>query len=511
MRLVLVDPDVVDASNLPRQVLYGPDDVGREKARVAAERLATTGVALEPVVGRFDEDSGPGLLARASVVVDATDGAAAKDLVNALAVRARVPLLHAAAIGSEARLLDVPAGGRPCLSCLFGSVAESPDAVGDCASLGVWPAVPGFVGLLAAHAAPSRAAAPEDPSAGLRVLDLRDARAATLRPRADPDCAVCGAGARRSVASSSRAARTDGASATAPAQALDLTQESCPTNLLRARRALERTPPGAVVEILLGEDGAGSVPDGLQALGHEVLAREPHGRGARVRVRAAGSGCASGAVAGAAASPDPMEDAWLRRYARQVVLPEVGERGQRRWQDARVLVSGAGDAFTAAALFLAAAGVGTLRLFDPTPVARRDDGVFPFPKGSLGRRRDEALAEALGERTGVAAAAVHRAVVEETENVDAVALPGGAVGAAGVLACRSQEAGKTWAALAGREDGGVVLRAARDGDLSPFVPAAEGGPLALAGGALVADATLRRLLDPLAPAGGVRVAPDATL
>jgi molybdopterin/thiamine biosynthesis adenylyltransferase/TusA-related sulfurtransferase len=506
-RLVVVDPDVVDASNLPRQVLFAPGDVGSRKVEVAARRLRGGRAAVEPVAGAVDAATGPDLLARASVVVDATDGAAAKDLVNALAVRARVPLVHAAAVGSEGRLLDVPPGGRPCLACLFGATADAPEAGGDCASLGVWPALPGLVGFLAASAALARAAAPAAPSAGLRVLDLRDARAATLRVREDAACSVCGAGARAPAAAAAARAGSASAAGEAPAQALDLTEESCPTNLLRARRALERTPPGAVVEILLGEDGADSVPDGIAALGHEVLLREPRGRGARLRVRAAGGACAGPAAPAA----DPMEDAWLRRYARQIVLPEVGEPGQRTWQGARVLLAGGGDAFTSAAVFLACAGVGALRLFDPSPVGDADDGSFPFPAGSRGRRRDEVLADALARHAGTAATALRHAVVEEVESVDAVAIAGGAVGAAGVLACRSQEAGRPWAAVAGDGAGGAALRAVGDGDLSPFPDAPRTGPLALAGGALLADATLRRLLDRAAPAGGVVLRADATV
>jgi hypothetical protein len=92
-----------------------------------------------------------------------------------------------------------------------------------------------------------------------------------------------------------------------------------------------------------------------------------------------------------------------------------------------------------------------------------------------------------------------------------VAIAGAVVGAAGVLACRSQEAGRPWAAVSGDGEGGLVLRTTRDGSGEPFLPAPESGAIALAGGALVADATLRRLLDPAAAAGGVRARADATV
>ena len=144
--VLLVDPDVVEPSNLPRQVLFGLDDVGRPKAAAAAAHLARPGRTVEGVVTSFDATTADALLARAAVVVDATDGAATKDLVHALAVAAGKPVVHAAGLGSEGRVLDVPAGGRPCLACLFGRLASGDEGGDTCARYGVFPGVVGAVG-----------------------------------------------------------------------------------------------------------------------------------------------------------------------------------------------------------------------------------------------------------------------------------------------------------------------------------------------------------------------------
>ena len=282
-RLLLVDFDAVEPSNLPRQILFSEEDVGRPKAEVASERLSRAGLSIEAIALQLDGGNGPALFARAHVAVDATDGASTKDLLNALAVTTRTPFVHAAALGSEGRVLDVPEGGRPCLACVFGSLSNGGE--GDtCASYGVHPGVTGAVGYLAAQAALGLLANPSGPSKGLRVLDLAGGRGVTLQVESDPRCAVC-SGLPVPVPVPAHVPGSGSFSASVPAHALDLTRESCPMNLLRARRALEALTPGSTLEIWLGTEGLDSVPEGLVALGHRLVSSEALPIGARLLVR----------------------------------------------------------------------------------------------------------------------------------------------------------------------------------------------------------------------------------
>jgi len=346
-RVTVLDPDVVEASNLPRQVWFTAADVGRSKARCAAARLPA-GLFVGGVPARLDDTNEAALLAGVDVVIDATDGARAKDWINQLAVRRGVPLVHAAGLRSEARLLGVPAGGRPCLACLFGRLTEER---GSCADLGVWNGVVGTVGFLAAHAAIEGLASSV---AGYAVLDFATGRALTLGARPAQDCPVCAAASglepypdALGCELGAGPAPPPGARPDADAE-LDLRDEHCPLNLLRARKALADMERGTVLAITLGAEGAETVPDGVRALGHRILAREARADGLDLLVASAGGG----------ADARSLDGAQLQRFARQVVLPEVGEAGQARLGATHVRLLGEGPAAASARTYLLAAGVG---------------------------------------------------------------------------------------------------------------------------------------------------------
>ncbi len=348
--LVLVDPDTVALHNLPRQVLFAPGDEGLPKVDAAARRLRRQhpGLQVRTHHGALEGASAAALLPGAQVLVDASDGAAAKDAINALAVQHGLALVHAAGVRSEARLLDVPAGGRPCLACLFGRL-EGDDAA-TCALLGVWNGTVGAAGMLAAAAVIRRLAHPRAPSQGYDVLDLGQRRWTRLQAAAREGCEACAPGARPAVPVR-RAPAIPTAAGPAPAGVLDLRLEHCPLNLLRARQHVEGAPGAAVVTIWLGAEGAASVPEGLRALGHEVEVHEVAGAALAVRARAVGAG------AGARGGMEALAPAALERFARQVVMPELGVEGQRRLLRARVRIAGPRLAAEAAQAYLQAAGV----------------------------------------------------------------------------------------------------------------------------------------------------------
>ena len=114
LRLIIVDPDRIERSNLARQILYGEADIGAAKAEIAARRTGA-----EARVERFDEATANELLRDADVLLDGTDDFETRFLANDEALRRGIPLVHGAALGWFGQLVTVLPGRTACLRCLF--------------------------------------------------------------------------------------------------------------------------------------------------------------------------------------------------------------------------------------------------------------------------------------------------------------------------------------------------------------------------------------------------------
>lgn len=190
--IAVADADRVERTNLHRQILFSDRDVGRTKIAAFAERLVDLCPALrvELVRARVDASNAAALVARAAVVIDATDNFSTRFLLADACHLARVPVVHSAAIRWRATVLAAVPGGRPCYRCLFEDLPNE-DAP-SCATAGVVGPVCGIAGALAADRA-VRLLAGDASAAG--VITSFDALRSTLRdvavrPRAD--CPLCG-------------------------------------------------------------------------------------------------------------------------------------------------------------------------------------------------------------------------------------------------------------------------------------------------------------------------------
>lgn len=149
--LGLIDFDRVEISNLHRQIIYRTTDIGRPKARIAAERVARLNPRVS--VRCFDERLSPDnlltLFPAFDFVIDATDQIAAKYLINDGAVLCRVPFSHAGIVGFQGQTMTVLPGRSACFRCLF-PVPPPAEELPTCQEAGVLGVLGGSIGLVQA-------------------------------------------------------------------------------------------------------------------------------------------------------------------------------------------------------------------------------------------------------------------------------------------------------------------------------------------------------------------------
>jgi molybdopterin-synthase adenylyltransferase len=125
-RLGLIDPDPVELSNLPRQVIYGTSDIGTPKVVAAARRLRAMrpGLEIETYCDEFSPANAREMAAAYQFVVDATDSPVAKFLINDICIALGRPFVYGGVLGMTGQTMTVLPGQTACLRCIF---EEPPD------------------------------------------------------------------------------------------------------------------------------------------------------------------------------------------------------------------------------------------------------------------------------------------------------------------------------------------------------------------------------------------------
>jgi adenylyltransferase/sulfurtransferase len=151
-RLGLVDSDVLELSNLQRQVLHNTDRLGMAKTESAKETLGLLNpeISLQSVQTRVTEDNAADLLSAYDLVIEATDNFDTKFLINDVCVEYRKPLATAGILALSGQAMFVVPGQSPCLRC---AVPVEPLGLPTTGEQGVLGAVPGILGSLEAMAA----------------------------------------------------------------------------------------------------------------------------------------------------------------------------------------------------------------------------------------------------------------------------------------------------------------------------------------------------------------------
>lgn len=195
-RLRLCDPDVVQASNLNRQVLYGEQDIGKAKVELAAERLRRQNpqIEIEAVTERIEAGSATAVIGQADVVVDCLDNFAGRFALNAYAVETGIPLVHGGISGWTGVVTFLHPPETPCFACLY---PEEPPV-----EVQLTPSVtPAVVGAMQAGEAIKHLLGLDGLLAGrMAVIELDAGSFETFEIGKRDGCAVCGGADRRGVA-----------------------------------------------------------------------------------------------------------------------------------------------------------------------------------------------------------------------------------------------------------------------------------------------------------------------
>jgi sulfur-carrier protein adenylyltransferase/sulfurtransferase len=192
--LGLVDFDVVDVSNLQRQVLHGTKDVGRSKLESARDRIGDVNpnVGIDTYETRLTSANALEILREYDVIVDGTDNFATRYLTNDACVLLGKPNVYGSIFRFEGQVSVFATESGPCYRCLYPE-PPPPGLVPSCAEGGVFGVLPGIVGTIQATETLKLLLRVGDALVGrLLLIDALASRFRTVRLERDPACPACG-------------------------------------------------------------------------------------------------------------------------------------------------------------------------------------------------------------------------------------------------------------------------------------------------------------------------------
>ncbi len=190
----LVDFDLVDLTNLHRQVIHGTKDLGRPKLDSARDRITDVNphVHVETYDTRLTSENALEIVRGYDAVIDGTDNFPTRYLVNDACVLSGIPNVYGSIFRFEGQVSVFATESGPCYRCLFRE-PPPPGLVPSCAEGGVLGVLPGLVGMLQATEALKLLLGIGQPLIGrLLLVDALRAHFRTLKLRRDPECPACG-------------------------------------------------------------------------------------------------------------------------------------------------------------------------------------------------------------------------------------------------------------------------------------------------------------------------------
>jgi sulfur-carrier protein adenylyltransferase/sulfurtransferase len=195
--LGIVDMDVVDASNLQRQILHNTDRIGDRKVDSAKKTLTQLNPDVSVITHdvRFGADNALDILSDYDIVIDGTDNFPTRYLLNDVSLLKRIPVVHGSIFRFEGQVTVFDPYNGPCYRCLLPE-PPPPELAPSCAEAGVVGVLPGIIGSIQALEAIKLILNLGDPLRGrLLAYDALDQSFRTFKVRRDPTCPACSDGA----------------------------------------------------------------------------------------------------------------------------------------------------------------------------------------------------------------------------------------------------------------------------------------------------------------------------
>lgn len=191
--LRLIDPDVVETSNLQRQHLYGVNFLGYPKVEVAAERLhdLNPNIEIEPLPLSLNVNNAEDIVKDVDVVIDGLDRMSPRYALNRACVKLKVPYIFGAAIMTFGNVSTIIPGETPCLECFQGNLED--DMLPTCAVVGVHPSILNIIASIEVSEAVRLILGKKPLLAGkLLVCDIGEMKFEEVKVSKVDKCPVCG-------------------------------------------------------------------------------------------------------------------------------------------------------------------------------------------------------------------------------------------------------------------------------------------------------------------------------
>jgi molybdopterin/thiamine biosynthesis adenylyltransferase/rhodanese-related sulfurtransferase len=190
----LVDDDVVDASNLQRQVIHNTERIGEPKTASARQTIEALNPDVEVIEHNLRLDAGNIIetIADYDVIVDGADNFPTRYLLNDASVRLGKPVVSASILSFDGQISTFVPGDGPCYRCLY-PTPPPPELAPSCSANGVLGVMAGLMGMLQANEVIKLVLGVGEPLIGrLLLYEALSTRFTELKVRRDPDCPICG-------------------------------------------------------------------------------------------------------------------------------------------------------------------------------------------------------------------------------------------------------------------------------------------------------------------------------